>query len=118
MSLLTNQIKKIKEWTEVFYLSWEIDESNTKEFENILESALNTNIENFILNIKNLTYVNSSVIWIIVQKATAFSDKWKEFVFSECNEDIYEIFDLVWLHYAINFFKTDEDALAHFQEKN
>jgi len=116
MSSLKSTTKEKDNETLIVYLSWEVDESNIDELKNIIEPVLNNSVKNLVLNIRSLYYINSMVIWWFANQITVFSEKWKTFVFSEYNEDIYDILDLVWLTYAIDTYETDEEALLSFEK--
>lgn len=116
MSTLTSNQKDLGNETSIIYLSWEIDESNIDDLKSTIEPVLDGNIKNLILNIKDLRYINSMVIWWFANQITIFAEKWKTFVFSEYNEDIYDILDLVWLTYAIETYETNEEAILSFEK--
>ena len=116
MSSVKGIQKEISNETVAIYLSWEIDESNLEELKNIMNPILDSDFKHLILNIKDLTYINSSVIWWFVWEETNFINNWKKFVFSECNEDIYEILELVWLIYAVDTYDNNEEALLSLEQ--
>ena len=110
-----NFTKKNKNNIEIISLSWEVDESNIEELKKSIIPFLDWTTENLILNLDKLVFINSMVIWWFASLIWDFADKWKKFVFSEPNEDIFDIIDLVWLTAAIETYDTDEEALLSFE---
>ena len=114
MSQLVHE-KKVENTTEIIYLGWEVDESNIDELKNIIAPFLsNWDLDNLVLNLDKLTFINSMVIWWFASLIWEFADAGKKFVFSEPNEEIFDIIDLVWLTAAIETYDTDEEALLSF----
>jgi anti-anti-sigma factor len=108
--------KKIENNTEIISLEWEIDESNIDDLKNIINPFLEKqDSEKLILNLDKLTFINSMVIWWFASLIWDFADRWKKFVFSEPNEEIFDIIDLVWLTAAIETYDSDEEALLSFE---
>jgi len=113
MSQLINT-RNIKNNIEIIKLEWEVDESNIDQLKDAILPFLDWENENLILNLDKLTFINSMVIWWFANLIWDFSDKSKKFVFSEPNEEIFDIIDLVWLTAAIETYDTDEEALLSF----
>lgn len=107
--------KKIENNIEIVNLDWEVDESNIEELKNSILPFLDWENENLILNLDKLIFINSMVIWWFASLIWDFADKWKKFVFSQPNEEIFDIIDLVWLTAAIETYDTDEEALLSFE---
>jgi len=106
---------KIENNIDIFYLEWEVDESNIDDLKLVINNFLNTNSSNLILNLSRLMFINSMVIWWFAWVIWNFDEKWKKFVFSEPNEEIFDIIDLVWLTAAIETYDTDEESLLSFE---
>jgi len=114
MSQLTHT-KKIENNIEIINLQWEVDESNIDDLKDVILPFLkSSDSNNLILNLDKLTFINSMVIWWFANLIWDFDDKWKKFVFSEPNEEIFDIIDLVWLTSAIETYDTDEESLLSF----
>lgn len=114
MSQLTHN-KKIENNVCIISLDWEVDESNIDELKNAILPFLEWENENLIINLDKLTFINSMVIWWFASLIWEFADKSKKFVFSEPNEEIFDIIDLVWLTAAIETYDTNEEALLSFE---
>lgn len=110
-----NYTKNIKNDIEIINLQWEVDESNIDDLKNVILPFLDSDSDKLILNLDKLLFINSMVIWWFANLIWEFDDKWKKFVFSEPNEDIFDIIDLVWLTAAIETYDTDEEALLSFE---
>lgn len=111
-----NSTKRIENDIEILKLGWEIDESNIDELKDLINPFLSDwKKEKLIINLDRLTFINSMVIWWFANLISEFSDKWKKFVFSEPNEEIFDIIDLVWLTAAIETYDSDEEALLSFE---
>ena len=116
MSNFTHQIGE-KSWVKIVKLSWEIDDNNIDELKQIIEPILNDQqVRNLIINIKDLSYINSIVIWWFAWKISEFNKVWKHFVFSSPNEDIFEIIDAIWLSSIIETYESDEECLLFFEK--
>lgn len=110
-----NYTKKTENNIEIVYLQWEVDESNIDDLKEVVLPFLDSSSsDKLILNLDKLTFINSMVIWWFANLIWEFDDKWKKFVFSEPNEEIFDIIDLVWLTSAVETYDTDEEALISF----
>jgi anti-anti-sigma regulatory factor len=101
--------------SQILFLKWEVDESNIANLKENINNFLHWNKDNLILNIKELTYINSMVIWWLASCISEFELAWKHFAFTEANEDIFDILNLVWLTEVIDTYDTDEEALLSFK---
>lgn len=103
--------------TQIIHLKGEIDESNQSELENLLNEILeDTNVLNVVFNISALEYINSGVIGIFASFHGNFAERKKSYVFSEPNDNIYSILDLVGITSVIECFDTDEEACLSFED--
>ena len=115
MSQLTG-IKTIKDNIEIIKLNWEVDESNIDELKNLVLPFLDLDKDFLILNLDKLTFINSMVIWWFSWLVWDFDEKWKKLIFSEPNDEIFDIIDLVWLTAVIETYDNDEEALLSIDD--
>jgi anti-anti-sigma factor len=102
-----------KDWNILIeYLEWEIDETNSTELKEIINNFIISKSTKLILNIKHLDYINSMIIWWLVNCLSDFRAVNKTIVFSEANDDIYNILNLVWLTEVIKSYSSDKEALT------
>jgi len=115
MSQLTHKEEE-KNWIKVIYLKWEVDESNIDELKDALLPFLDSDKKDLVINISELMFINSMVIWWLANLVWDFTEKWKKFVFAEPNEEIFDIIDLVWLTEVVETYDTNEEAILSFSE--
>lgn len=117
MSTVTHREEQTSDSVKTIFLSWEIDESNIEELKSVINLIIeDDSTKNLIVNIKELTYINSMVIWWFANLINDFTEAGKSYVFAEYNESIYDILDLVWLTYAVETYETNEEALLSFEK--
>ena len=105
------------EKTFVVDLVGDLDESNQKELTDLMKRfLLDDNIENIVFNIRGLDYMNSGVIGALATAHSDFISAKKQFVFSEANENIFDIMDLVGLTSVIECFASNEEACLSFED--
>jgi anti-anti-sigma factor len=103
--------------TVIVKLSGDIDEFNQEVLSNLFgKYKEDDNVYNIVFNINNLDYVNSGVIGLFASFHVEMSELGKNFVFSEANDNIYGIFDLVGLTSVVDVFDTDEEACLSFED--
>ena len=116
MSNFQSSIEDVK-WSKIIKLSWEIDDNNLEELKNIIDPYIHDEkVKTFIINIKDLVYINSIVIWWFAWKIVEFTNEGKYFVFSSPNKEIFEIIDAVWLSSIIEVYESDEECILSFEK--
>lgn len=96
----------------IFRLNGEIDESNLEALEKTLNPlAQQAAVKTIILNLKELTYVNSKVIGYLASFYTKLSENNQKLIFSEANSNIMDILSLVGLTNIVQYFETEDEAI-------
>lgn len=112
METFVNLSQKEKQWVIIFYIEWKLDETNTDDiFNSIYKNIWSFSWKKIILNLKKLEYLNSKAIWYIVDLfANLEEDSWAICI-SDCQDKIYDIFELTWVIEVIPYSKTEKEAL-------
>jgi stage II sporulation protein AA (anti-sigma F factor antagonist) len=93
-------------------LNGEIDESNLDEFKARLDPlAEEKNCLIIILNLKDLTYINSKVIGYLASYYSKLTDLGKKMIFCEANPNIMDILSLVGLTNIVEYFEIQSEAI-------
>lgn len=102
---------------EIIYLKWDINDDNLEKIQKEISKKLNDlKTDKLIINIKWLNYINSVAIGCFASMLNKFNEKWKMFVFSEPNENIIDILNLVNMPSLINIYDTNEEAILFFEK--
>jgi anti-anti-sigma factor len=116
---LIYSVKEVKdpEMTKIVTLEGDIDESNQDALEKMLQEFLeDANTKYLVLNISQLDYINSGVIGLLASYHAHYIEESKNFVYSEANDNIYGILDLVGMTAVIECFETDNEACLSFED--
>jgi stage II sporulation protein AA (anti-sigma F factor antagonist) len=104
------------EGVKIVSLAGEIDESNQASLEQLMTSLIeDESVQNIVIDVEKLDYINSGVIGLFATFHGQFTETGKSFVFSQANEHIFDIIDLVGLTSVVECFETIEDACLSFE---
>lgn len=116
MANFQHLIENIK-WITVLKLKWEIDDNNIDMLKEVLDPMLyDETIKKIIVNLKDLTYINSVVIWWFAGKIVEFWTAKKLLVLSSPNKDLLLIIDMVWLTSIVDVYESDEECFLSFEK--
>lgn len=102
-----------REELKILSLSGEIDETNLGELKEIVDPLLiSEDCNALLINLKDLTFINSMVISYFTNIYTKLTELNKKVVFIEANNQILDILDLVGLTTIIDNFNSLDEALS------
>ena len=111
----TIQISDIEEHSDLkkISLSGQIDESNLADISSQIDEATKmAEVKIFILDLKNLEFINSKVIGYIASLHSRLDTEGRRIIFMKATDEILEILDLVGLINLIPNFESVEDILS------
>lgn len=106
---------KVLEDTAVLYPKGHLDAHNVDRFEKELLKLIGNHIVNIIVNCKDLNYISSAGMGIIMGYLDEIREKGGDIKLCSVDERVYEIFDLVGFTEIYDFLDTEESALAKFK---
>jgi len=93
-------------------LSGEIDETNLGELKEVVDPLLlSDDCQNLLINLKDLSFINSMVISYFTNIYTKLTELNKKIIFVEANNQILDILDLVGLTTIIDNYNSLSEAL-------
>jgi anti-anti-sigma factor len=98
----------------VIHLEGEIDVSILSQMETAIKPLLaDINIQAFILDCKNLMFIDSKVVGYMAYLYTTLTHSQRKFMFAAPNETVNDILTLVGLTSIVSSFKTVDEALSN-----
>jgi anti-anti-sigma regulatory factor len=99
-------------WVIVFVFPWDLDETNVDEvFQHIHEDLGDFKNKKVVFNFELLKYLNSKSLWYIAQTCSIIDEEWWKMYISNCDDEVREILDLVWIDYILSFAKNQDEAI-------
>ena len=90
-----------------------MDESSLETVKPQIDSVLNdTNVKYLILNLTQLSFINSKGIGYLVFIHTHLSKDQRELILAGANEEVMDVISLVGLTTIVKYFNTLEEALT------
>lgn len=98
-------------------LRWEenITLKNIEHFRQTMEHLIELEEEFLILNLSQITYINSAGLGVIADSVMQSRKNQKELVIAEINEAVKEIFAIVKFTSFMKIFATEAEALDYFK---
>ncbi len=94
-----------------------IDGSTVYTFEEKLSGFLDQGVHNLILVFSQVQYINSTGMGVLVKLADKSRSQQGDFCLVEVQDRIVSLFNVLGLMKFIKLFKTEEEAIRHFQPK-
>ncbi len=115
--MVTNLKIEIEKGKEVAIINLKglLDAHNSTLFSDALKEVVNEGFLKIIVNFKNLEYLGSSGLEILLGKIQAIRNKGGDIVLCEMSSKIYKVFDLLGLTNYFKIFKSEEEALKSFE---
>ncbi len=112
METLIEVNKKEENGIIIFWLTWELDETNAdKTFKHIYDSIWTFDNIKVILNLKGLKYLNSKSIWYIADLFSNIDENGWKMVISDCDEGVIDVLELVGITTIIDTVETEKEAI-------
>lgn len=107
---------KIVEDVAVIYPKGHLDAHNVERFEKEILKQLESSIYNVIVNCKELNYISSAGMGIIMGYLDEIREKGGDIKLCSVDERVYEIFDLVGFTEIYDFLEDEETAIAKYKD--
>ncbi len=86
----------------------------------VLENAFNNLIENknykVVVNFKELKYISSAGLGVFMAYVETMRENNGDIKFSNLKDDVYNVFDLLGFPMLYEFYKTEEEAIAKYNQ--
>jgi len=110
MEIITNREGEIL----VLKLKGRLDTNASAEFEQQVESSINSRIKNMILDFSELEYICSSGLRVIIQAAKKLRSLQGELVLCALEDYIQEVFEISGFDAFLKIFASKEEAVNSF----
>ena len=107
---------KLVDDTAVIYPRGHLDAHNVERFEKEILRLIGNNVINILINCKELSYISSAGMGIIMGYLDEIREKGGDIKLSDLNERVYEIFDLVGFTEIYEFLDNEESAIEKFKD--
>ncbi len=92
----------------------DLDATNVEDVVETIFSLMNDGIVNILADFKDLRYVNSTGLGILLHFSKSAKEKGGSFKVSNVNENVYEIIDIIGATTLLEIYDTTEDAVASY----
>lgn len=106
---------KVVEGAAVIYPKGHLDAHNVERFEKEMLKLLENNQFNVIVNCKELNYISSAGMGIIMGYLDEIREKGGDIKLCSVSERVYEIFDLVGFTEIYEFLEDEDKAVEQFK---
>jgi anti-sigma B factor antagonist len=106
---------KVEEHIAVIYPKGHLDAHNVERFEKEIVKLLSSNIVRIVVNCKDLNYISSAGMGIIMGYLDEIREKKGDIRLCSVNSRVYEIFDLVGFTDIYDFVKDEASAINKFK---
>ncbi len=106
---------KLFEDAAVLYPKGHLDAHNVDRFEKEILKLINNNMVNVVVNCKELNYISSAGMGIIMGYLDEIREKGGDIKLCSVDDRVYEIFDLVGFTEIYDFLDTEETAVEKFK---
>lgn len=106
---------KVEDNIAIVYPKGHLDAHNVERFEKEIVRLLGNSINNIIVNCKNLNYISSAGMGIIMGYLDEIRENGGDIKLCSLNERVFEIFDLVGFTDIYDFLDDEDSALKKFK---
>ena len=99
----------------ILKLSWELSQKHHVDIDKALHNAYNE-WSDLILDMWEVTYVNSTVIWSFMTFYNKITRNMDKIVIWESSPEVEEAFDLIWISRLIRIIWNNEKAKVFIEE--
>ena len=93
-----------------------IDTTTSAELEHSLDSLLDSNSYNIVIDLGNVDYISSAGWGIFISEIKGIREKGGDLKLVSMIPDVYEVFELLEFHYILKAFDTLDEAIADFDK--
>ena len=105
---------KVDDQIAVLYPKGHLDAHNVERFEKEIVKLVSNNIVKIIINCKDLNYISSAGMGIIMGYLDEIREKNGDIKLCSLNDRVFEIFDLVGFTDIYDFVENEQSALSKF----
>lgn len=102
----------------VISLSGEIDIYNSKEVKDLVEAKLQEGVYNYIIDLDDVSYIDSSGIGSLIACRTSIVNRKGSLHLVNIKGSVKRVFDLTKLNKYFTISSSEEEALARIKEKS
>ena len=97
-------------------LSWQLDQSTIPEYHKSIAELIKNNKEPFVLLLEmwEVSYLNSTAIWYIADWYNTISAIWWETTIVWAKENIKDTLEIVWIASRVSLYDTIEEFKLDF----
>jgi anti-sigma B factor antagonist len=107
---------KLIDNTAVIYPKGHLDAHNVERFEKEILRLMGNNIVNILINCKELNYISSAGMGIIMGYLDEIREKGGDIKLSCLSDRVFEIFDLVGFTEIYDFLDNEDSAIKKFKD--
>jgi len=100
----------------VLQIDGEITIKNIEQFRSVMEAFISKEAKGYILDLSNVSYVNSSALGQIADGVMKLKKVHKELVIAGIQPNIAEIFEIVKFESFIKLFANVDNAMQYFEQ--
>lgn len=93
-----------------------IDTTTSAELEHSLDSLLDSNSHNIVIDLGNVDYISSAGWGIFISEIKGIREKGGDLKLVNMIPDVYEVFELLEFHYILKAFDTLDEAIGDFDK--
>lgn len=108
---------EIKQEIFIINLSGEIDIYNSKEVKDLVEKKLQEGVYNYIINLNDVSYIDSSGIGSLIASRTSIVNRKGLLHLVNIKGSVKRVFDLTKLNKYFTISSSEEEALTQIEEK-
>lgn len=108
---VTISVRNINQQTNAIDIGGELTSFAEDELSTAINQAITDQIAYLVLNFRDLSYMNSSGIGLLVTSLIRLGRQGKKLVAVELSDHFRQIFELTKLNEAIHLYDTEEEAL-------
>jgi anti-sigma B factor antagonist len=108
---VTISVRNINQQTNAIDIGGELTSFAEEELSSAINQANTEEISFIVMNFRDLTYMNSSGIGLLVTSLIRLGREEKRLVGVELNDHFRQIFELTKLNEAIHIYSTEQEAL-------
>jgi len=107
-----------KDEATVLYINGYINAHTVQEFEKSIQSVLAENIDRLLINCKDLEYINSSGLGVLMGDIEEIQDNDGFLCLSDMNETVFNIFDTLGFTHLFKVFDAEVEALNTLKKES
>jgi anti-sigma B factor antagonist len=108
---VTISVRNINHRTNAIDIGGELTSFAEEELNAAIQQANTDKIDSIVMNFRDLTYMNSSGIGLLVTTLIRLGREEKTLVAVELNDHFRQVFELTKLNEAIHIYSTEQEAL-------